>query len=200
MNTKLPSLIERFLVLENTGFLNAMRKRKWGGISKAATLLQSDRLRSLNTYEATQLYQSLPISQRKLSKFLSNPLADLQECLWFLLYEEAPYEIRVWEFLDDLGGYRLIGSDQTLVGALFCIHDPTMFGLVGAKATKALKNLGVLPIFKPKESHAGRFQKLQEALWEICKIGNLQNFMIADDFLETLALGMLEGNETSAKL
>lgn len=43
------------------------------------------------------------------------------------------------------------------------------------------------PKYDSNESHAGRFQKVQEAVWLV------EDFSVTDDFLAALAKGMLDG-------
>ena len=172
--------------------MEGMRRRKWGQAGAAQALIQSERLQNLTMDESEDLYRSLPISQKRRGEFLDNTLQDIRECIWSLLYEEAPYEIRVWEFLDEMGGYRLQGGGQPLVGALFCTQSPAMFGLVNTTVDKGLRKLGMHPRFDPKESQAGRFQKTQESLWRVKGMAEFEDFRVTDDFLEVLAKGMLE--------
>ncbi len=185
--------VQRFHELEAAGGLESARNRKWSRSEVAQELLGEDVLEHITIEQAEEMYRCLPISQSKRKDFLSNPLQEIRECLWFLLYEEAPYEIRVWESLDDMGGYRLSGGSQALVAALFCTNDPALFGLVNARVERALRILGVVPQFNRNESQAGRFQKLQEALWWVRSMAGLEDFRVADDFLEALAAGKLEG-------
>ena len=186
------ALVQRFQELERSSDLERLRHRKWAGACTAQALIQDERLQRLTMEEAAGLYRSLPITQRRCREFLGNPLQEIRECLWFLLYEEATYEIRVWEFLDEMGGYRLRGGDQPLVGALLCTQNPLLYGLVNATAGKGLRRLGMFPKLQRNESHAGRFQKTQEALWRLREIAGFQDFRETDDFLEALAKGMLE--------
>ena len=168
------------------------RRRKWAKAGTAWALIQEERLQCLTLEEAKELYRSLPIYQRRRCEFLSNPLAEIRECFWFLVHEEATYEIRVWEFLDEMGGYRLKGVDQSLVAALFCTQDPFMYGLVNTAAARALRKLGMSPGFDRNESQAGRFQKMQETLWQLRAMADFEDFRVTDDFLEALAKGLLD--------
>ena len=189
---RLQALVQRFRELERSGCLRELRRRKWAKADVARALSQEDRLQTLGLEEVEELYRSLPISQRRRQPFLSNPLQEIRDCLWFLLYEEVTYEIRVWEFLDDMGGYRLQGGDQRLVGALFCTQEPLMYGLINSSVDKGLRKLGLFPRFDRNESQAGRFQKVQEALWQVRSLAGLADFRVNDDFLEALAKGMME--------
>jgi len=186
--------VQRFRELERKGQLERMRRRKWGKAERATDLTQEESLQALSMEETDELYRSLPIYQRKRQEFLCNPLHEIRECLWFLLYEEAPYNIRVWEFLDEMGGYRLGGGDQALVAALLCTRDPFLYGLVNTVVDRALRKLGVFPRFDRGESHAVRFQKMQETLWQVRSIAGFEDFRVNDDFLEALAKGLLDSN------
>ena len=157
-------LVRRFADLERSGQLQGLQQRKWGQSSTVETLIEERHLQELSPKEAELLYRSLPIFQGRRKAFLGNPIQEVRECLCFLLFGEVPYEIRVWELLDDLGGYRLQGADRQLISALFCMQEPLMYGLANARVDRALHRLGLFPRFDVKESHAGRFQKLQEAL------------------------------------
>ena len=185
-------LIQRFAELERSGRLEGLHHRKWGQSGTAETLIQEQRLRDLSPKDAELLYRGLPIHQGRRKAFLSNPIQEVRECLWFLLYGEAPYEIRVWELLDDLGGYRLQGADRQLISALLCVQDPLMYGLTNATVDRALRKLGLFPRFGVRESNAGRFQKLQEALWQVRQAAGFSDFKVTDNFLEALDKGMLE--------
>jgi hypothetical protein len=189
--SKFLQLISQFHDLKRAGSIDNMQLRKWGKARIAQNLMRSESLKTLTTNEASDLYKSLPIPQKKRQDFLSNALLEIRECLWFLLYEEAPYEIRIWEFLDDMGGYRLIGGDQTLASALFCTHSPDTFGLVNITSSKGLRKLGALPKLQLNESHASHFQKTQESLWQIREMASFKDFPETDDFLESLVKGML---------
>lgn len=186
------ALVQRFRELEQEGHLEPMRRRKWGKAGRASHLTREESLEALTMEEADELYRSLPISQRKRQEFLSNPLQEIRECLGFLLYGEVTYEIRVWEFLDEMGGYRLKGGNEPLVAALLCARDPLLYGLVNATVGRALRKLGMFPQFYQGESHAGRFQKMQETLWQVRSIAGFEDFPVTDDFLEALAKGMLD--------
>lgn len=188
----LGDLVKQFLELYRSGRLERLRQRKWGHSATVVTLIEEERLNALSPEDAELLYRGLPIAQGRRKAFLSNPIQEIRECLWFLLYGEAPYEIRVWELLDDLGGFRLAGTDRQLVSALLCHRDPLLYGLANARVDRALRRLGVFPRFDRKESNAGKFQKVQEALWRIREAARFPDFMATDDFLEALDSGMLE--------
>lgn len=189
--SKFLQLIAQFHDLKRSGRIDNMQRRKWGRTTTAQNLMRSESLKALTHNEARDLYKSLPMPQKKLQAFLSNKILEIRECLWFLLYEEAPYEIRVWEFLDDMGGYRLIGGDQTLASALFCTHSPDTFGLISITSSKGLRKLGALPKLRSNESYASHFQKTQESLWQIREMAHFRDFTETDDFLESLVKGML---------
>ena len=186
------ALVYRFRLLEQGSDLDRMRKRKWAKARIAHKLIQEDRIQALTPNEAGELYRSLPISQGKRSDFLDNPIEELRESLWFLLYEELSYEMRVWEFLDDMGGYRLKGGDRSLAAALFFTREPSLYGLVNTNVEKGLRRLGMAPKYDSNESHAGRFQKVQEAVWQVQGMARFEDFSVTDDFLEALAKGMLD--------
>ena len=186
------ALVDRFRLLEQGNGLEGMRKRKWAKVRIALELIQEERIQGLTQDEASELYRSLPISQGKRSDFLDNPIEELRESLWFLLYEELSYEMRVWEFLDDMGGYRLKGGDRSLAAALFFTREPLLYGLVNTNVEKGLRRLGMAPRYGRNESHAGRFQKAQEAVWQVQGMAGFEDFSVTDDFLEALAKGMLE--------
>ena len=192
----LNNLIERFLVLQSGGELRSMQLRKWSNADTARTLLGESRLNSLSYPEANELYRSLPIHQKKRKGFLENPIEEIQECLWFLLHEELMYEIRVWEFLDEMGGYKLLTADLSLAAALLCTKDPDLFGPINGNVDKALKVLGMYPVFNRNESNAGKFQKYQEILFHITRLAGFGDFRVTDDFLEAKAKGMLEETST----
>ena len=185
-------LVRHFAGLERSGQIQGLLQRKWGQSGTVETLIEERRLQELSLKEAELLYRGLPIFQGRRKAFLSNPIEEVRECLWFLLFGEAPYEIRVWELLDDLGGYRLQGADRQLISALFCIQYPLMYGLANARVDRALRRLRLFPRFNVKESHAGRFQKLQEALWQVRRAAGFSDFKVTDNFLEALDKGMLE--------
>lgn len=186
------NLVERFLVLQSGSELHAMQLRKWSKADTARALLNENRLNSLSYQEANELYRSLPIHQKKRSGFLENPIEEIQECLWFLLHEELMYEIRVWEFLDQMGGYRLLNADLPLAAALLCAKDPDLFGPINGNVDKALRSLGMYPVFNRNESNAGKFQKYQETLFHITRLAGFGDLRVTDDFLEAKAKGMLE--------
>ena len=186
------ALVDRFRLLEQGSDLDSMRKRKWGKASIAHELIQEERIQGLMPDEADELYRSLPISQGKRSQFVSNPIDELRESLWFLLYEQLSYEMRVWEFLDDMGGYGIKGGERSLVAALFFTKDPLLYGLVNTNVEKGLRRLGMAPKYDRNESHAGRFQKVQEAIWQVQGMARFEDFSVTDDFLEALAKGMLD--------
>ena len=185
-------LVRRFAELKSSMRLEGLRQHKWGQSGKMETLVKEQLLLELSSKEAECLYRCLPIFQGGRKAFLGNPIQEIRECLWFLLFGEAPYEIRVWELLDDLGGYRLQGGDRQLISALLCMQDPLMYGLANARVDRALRRLGLFPRFGIKESKAGRFQKLQEALWQVRQAAGFSDFKVTDDFLEALDKGMLE--------
>ncbi len=185
-------LVRHFAELERSGRLEGLQQRKWGQSGTVETLIEEPHLQKLSPKEAELLYRGLPIFQGRRKAFLRNPIQEVRECLSFLLFGEVPYEIRVWELLDDLGGYRLQGADRQLISALFCMQDPLMYGLANARVDRALRRLGLFPRFDVKESHAGRFQKLQEALWQVRRAAGFSDFKVTDNFLETLDKGMLE--------
>lgn len=188
----LNNLIEQFLLLQSGSELHSMQLRKWSKADTARTLLDENRLNSLSYSEANELYRSLPIHQKKRKGFLENPIEEIQECLWFLLHEALPFEIRVWEFLDEMGGYRLLNADLSLAAALLSTKDPDLFGPINGNVDKALKSLGMYPAFNRNESNAGKFQKYQEILFHITHLAGFGDFRVTDDFLETKAKGMLE--------
>ncbi|MEE8442370.1 MAG: hypothetical protein V3S37_01360 [Dehalococcoidia bacterium] len=169
-----------------------MRRRKWGKAETASELTKEESLAALTMEQADELYRSLPVTQRKRGEFLSNPLQEIRECIEFLLYGEVTYEIRVWEFLDEMGGYRLNGGDEPLAAALLCTRDPLLYGLVNTTVSRALRKMGIAPQFYPGESHAGRIQKVQETLWQVLGAANFKDFTVTDDFLEAVAKGMLD--------
>ena len=136
------ALVYRFRLLEQGSDLDRMRKRKWAKARIAHKLIQDDRIQALTPNEAGELYRSLPIPQGKRSDFLGNPIEELRESLWFLLYEELSYEMRVWEFLDDMGGYRLKGGDRSLAAALFFTREPSLYGLVNTNVGKGSEATG----------------------------------------------------------
>jgi len=136
------ALVYRFRLLEQGSDLDRMRKRKWAKARIAHKLIQDDRIQALTPNEAGELYRSLPIPQGKRSDFLGNPIEELRESLWFLLYEELSYEMRVWEFLDDMGGYRLKGGDRSLAAALFFTREPSLYGLVKTNVGKGSEATG----------------------------------------------------------
>ena len=185
-------LVRHFAELERSGRLEGLHQRKWGQSGTVETLIEERRLQELSPKEAELLYRGLPIFQGKRKVFLGNPIQEVRECLWFLLFGEAPYEIRVWELLDDLGGYRLQGADRQLISALLCVQEPLMYGLTNATVDRALRKLGLFPRFGVRESDAGRFQKLQEALWQVRQAAAFPDFKTTDDFLAALDKGMLE--------
>ncbi len=185
-------LVDRFRLLEQGSDLDTVRRRKWAKAGIAHELIQGERIQELTLDEAGELSRSLPISQGKRSDFLSNPIEELQESLWFLLYEELSYEMRVWEFLDDMGSYRVNSGDRSLVAALFFTRDPLLYGLVNTNVDKGLRQLGMSPQYDRNESHAGRFQKIQEAVWQVQGMARFEDFSVTDDFLEALAKGMLD--------
>ena len=184
-------LVEQFVLIERSGEIDEFRQRKWGHFELVDELSQEQRLLSLSLEEAELIFRGLPIPQSNRSRFLSNSIKDIRESLWFLLYGEAPYEIRAWELLDELGGYRLIGVDRPFVSALLCIKDPLLFGLANARVERALRRLRLLPKFDSKESNAGKLQKIQEALWRVSQAAGFSDFTITDDFLESLDKNIL---------
>ncbi|MBI4339293.1 MAG: hypothetical protein HY680_05005 [Chloroflexi bacterium] len=183
--------LDRFQELEATGAFLKMHQRKWGKADRAKELIQEDRLNNLSVEEAEELYRCLPVPQTKRKEFLSNPLQEIRECLWFLLYEQLMYEMRVYEFLDEMGGYRLKGGDQALAAALLCTRDPDLYGPINTNTEKGLRALGVFPTFEKNESQAGRFQKVQETLFQLFRTIGFNDLRTTDDFLEALAKGML---------
>lgn len=188
----LQNLIQRFSTLDAAGHLERNRSRKWGKVDTAKTLLEEERLRTMSLEEADTLYRSLPISQRRRREFLSNPVEEIRECMWFLLYEELMYEIRVWEFLDEMGGFRLRGGNLSLAAALMGTQQPDLFGLINTYVDRGLRALGMCPAFDRNESYAGRFQKYQETLLYLTRVAPFPNFRVTDDFLEALAKGVLK--------
>ncbi|MBI2170511.1 MAG: hypothetical protein HYU30_00595 [Chloroflexi bacterium] len=184
--------VERFGALQKTGATLAMHRRKWGKAARAKELVQEDTLNTLTLEQADELYRCLPVSQRGRPVFLSNPLQEIRECLWFLLYEQIMYEIRVYEFLDEMGGYRLKGGDQSLAAAMLCTKDPDLYGPISSHTAKGLKLLGMYPTFDKNESQAGRFQKVQETLYYLFRLVGLNDLRDTDDFLEALARDMLK--------
>ena len=98
------------------------------------------------------------------------------------------YEMRVYEFLDQ---DWLKGADLPLAAALLCTKDPDLYGTINSNTEKGLKLLKMYPSFDPKESQAGRFQKIQETLFQLYRIGEFSDLRELDDFLEALSKGML---------
>ncbi|MBI4200131.1 MAG: hypothetical protein HY535_06640 [Chloroflexi bacterium] len=188
---RLETLVRSFRELQGSGAMEGLWRLRWGREQEALALLQEERVRTLTLAEAETLHRSLPVSQRRRREFLGNTIEQVREALWFLLYEQAPYEVRVWEVLDEGGGYRLRGADLCVVSALLGVHQPTSFGLADAMSIRALRRLGLLRPFAGNESYAGRFQKVQEALWRLRALAGFQDFQETDIFLGALARGML---------
>ena len=187
--------LERFNLLQKTDAIAKMHQRKWGKADRARELVQEETINNLTLEQADELYRCLPVSQRGRPLFLSNPIKDIREGLWFLLWEQLMYEMRVYEFLDQ-GGW-LKGGDLSLVAALLCIKDPDLYGLINTNTEKGLKALGMYPTFEKNESQAGRFQKVQETLFYLFRLSGLRDLRETDDFLEALAKGMLSPAQTS---
>ncbi len=185
-------LVHRFNELLFSGQLEKLRQRKWGRSAAVLELLEERRVETLSPEDAYRLYRGLPISQGKRKAFLGNPIQDIRDSLWFLLYGEAPYEIRVWELLDDLGGYRLAGADRQLISALLCLKEPWLYGLANARVDRALRRLRLAPSLDRNESNAGKFQKTQESLWRLRTAAGFPDLTVTDDFLDSLEQGMLE--------
>ena len=38
--------------------------------------------------------------------------------------------MRVWEFLDDMGGYKLIGTDINFTSGLLSAQNPDLYGII----------------------------------------------------------------------
>ena len=192
LQTTLQDLVHRFNELLLSGQLEKLRQRKWGRSAAVVELLEERRVETLSPEDAYRLYRGLPIPQDKRKAFLGNPIQDIRDSFWFLLYGEAPYEIRVWELLDDLGGYRLAGADRQLISALLCLKEPWLYGLDNARVDRALRRLRLAPSFDRSESNAGKFQKTQESLWRLRTAAGFPDLTVTDDFLDSLEQGILE--------
>ncbi|GEM_PF-2290730 len=190
----LQGYLERFRAIKNGPEIAKLHTRKWGKISRAKELIQEDALNDLTEAQAEELYRCLPISQRGRSVFLANPIKEVREALGFLLWEQLMYEMRVYEFLDQ---DWLKGADVSLAAALLCVKDPDLYGIISANTEKGFKHLKMYPKFDPKESQAGRFQKLQETLFLLFRMGEFQDLPEVDDFLEALSKGMLAPPQAS---
>jgi len=95
--------------------------------------------------------------------------------------------MRVWEFLDVMGGYKLLGTDINFTSGLLSAQNPDLYGIINTNTTKGFKILDLEPDFYKNESKAGIFQKNQEALWELSYISEFNNLFLTHDFLECLA-------------
>ena len=109
-NRQFKIYIDKFKEFQSTPNYELMFSKKWKNFPRISELLQEENIEKLTNKDLEEIYSTLPIGQKSKSKFLSNSLADIQECLWFLLWEELSYEMRVWEFLDEMGGYKLLGT------------------------------------------------------------------------------------------
>lgn len=186
--------LEGFKSLQATEAVKKIHQRKWAKADRAKELIQEDTLNNLTMEQADELYRCLPVSQRIRPLFLSNPLQEIRECLWFLLYEQLMYEIRVYEFLDEMGGYRLKSGDLALAAAMLCTKDPDLYGLIGTHTEKGLKTLGMFPTFEKNESQAGRFQKYQETLFYLFRLSGLKDLRETDDYLEALSKKIVQSS------
>lgn len=190
----LQGYVERFKAIKQGPEIAKLHARKWSKMGRAKELIQEDAVNNLTEAQAAELYRCLPISQRGRSAFLANPIKEIREALGFLLWEQLMYEMRVYEFLDQ--GW-LTGADVALAAALLCTKDPDLYGVIGPNTEKGFKLLKMYPTFTPKESQAGRFQKLQETLFLLFRMGEFQDLPEVDDFLEALSKGLLAPTRTS---
>ena len=186
-NRQFKIYIDKFKEFQSTPNYELMFSKKWKNFPRISELLQEENIEKLTNKDLEEIYSTLPIGQKNKSKFLSNSLADIQECLWFLLWEELSYEMRVWEFLDEMGGYKLLGTDINFTSGLLSAQNPDLYGIINTNTVKGFKILGLEPDFYKNESKAGIFQKNQEALWELSYISEFINLFLTHDFLECLA-------------
>lgn len=186
-NRQLKSYLAKFKDFQSNTNFELMFSKKWIGYPTISKLLEEENIQNLTNKDLVYLYSSLPIGQKNKSKFLSNSITEIQECLWFLLWEELSYEMRVWEFLDDMGGYKLQGTDINFTSGLLSAQNPDLYGLINTSTAKGFKVLGIDPVYNKNESKAGIFQKNQEVLWELSYITEFNNLFITHDFLECLA-------------
>ena len=186
-NRQFKTYIDKFKELQSSPNYELMFSKKWKNFPKISELLQEENIETLTNKDLEEIYSTLPIGQKNKSKFLSNSVTDIQECLWFLLWEELSYEMRVWEFLDDMGGYKLLGTDINFTSGLLSAQNPDLYGIINTNTTKGFKILELELDFYKNESKAGIFQKNQEALWELSYISEFNNLFLTHDFLECLA-------------
>ncbi len=146
-NRQFKIYIEKFKEFQSTPNYKLMFSKKWKNFPRISELLQEENIEKLTNNDLEVIYSSLPIGQKNKSKFLSNSLTDIQECLWFLLWEELSYEMRVWEFLDDMGGYKLLGTDINFTSGLLSAQHPDLYGLINTSTSKGFKVLGFTPDF-----------------------------------------------------
>ena len=140
-NRQFKTYIDKFKELQSSPNYELMFSKKWKNFPKISELLQEENIETLTSKDLEEIYSTLPIGQKNKSKFLSNSVSDIQECLWFLLWEELSYEMRVWEFLDDMGGYKLLGTDINFTSGLLSAQNPDLYGIINTNTTKGFKIL-----------------------------------------------------------
>ena len=174
------TLSNAFREAVHIGVLDAFRRRRWEYADDPASWLEQDTLAMLTQSQADALYRGA--GGRRITKFRTNPIAEVRDTVDFLLYDTIKLENRFEECAIETGGFGLIGAGREWPSYLLTLREPTLFAPWSPHTERALRRLGMLPPGL-KEGHPGLcYIDLLDALQLLRVRLGLSDFRAVDEF------------------
>ena len=163
-----------------SGELDSFRRRRWQDDDDPAGWLGQDALATLTQPQADALYRGA--GGRQISKFRTNPIAEVRDAVDFLLYDTIKLENRFEECALETGGFGLIGAGREWPSYLLTLREPTLFAPWSPHTERALRRLRMLPPGL-KQGHPGLcYIDLLDAMQALRVRLGLPDFRAVDEF------------------
>ncbi len=170
---------ELFTLAEDDRRLQAYRRKKWQRSAEFQGWLQQDALTALDMDQALALYRAS--GGRNTAQFKTNSIAEVRDCLDFLLYDNIKLEGRFDECAAPEGAYRMAGAGKEFPSYLLCLSNPGLFAVWNANAEGLLRRAGLLPVTMRRGPMGIRYLDLLEALNQVRARSGRRDFREIDE-------------------
>ena len=178
--TEWEALSRSFRQAVESGELDSFRCRRWQDAHDPASWLEQDALAILTQSQADALYRGA--GGRQITKFRTNPIAEVRDAIDFLLYDTIKLENRFEECALETGGFGLAGAGREWPSYLLTLREPDLFAPWSPHTERALRRLGLLPPGL-KQGHPGLcYIDLLDTLAVLAHRLQLPDFRVVDEF------------------
>ncbi len=164
---------------EQSGGLDAYRKRRWAHAAEFAGWLEQDALTALTSEQAIRLYRAS--GGREPASFAAIPIEELRDSLDFLLYDTIKLEGRFDECASSDGAYKLAGAGKEFVSWLLCLRNSALFCVWNGNAERLLRRARVYTSAMKRGPEGIRYLDLLEALGRLGSQAGLPDFIAVDE-------------------